>query len=81
MTDTTYTTRFLAYARARGLSPETVMVLEADEERWRGYRMAGFLCWITDRWRAYDEEHGIPRNTPRTGEMHADFDRWLEVGP
>ena|SRR3990167_9693146 len=65
--------RYLAYARAHGLSPEEM--LAQDREAWPGGLMAGYITWINDEWADFDRDNGRPVHNP---EYHARFDGWLQ---
>lgn len=73
--------RFVAYATAHRETPDAM--LEADEVRFPGGRMAGFITWIRQQWHAWATETGHPRardaNWPMSMTDHAAFDAWLAV--
>ncbi|MGH7164997.1 MAG: hypothetical protein ACREIS_05665 [Nitrospiraceae bacterium] len=69
--------RYLAYGRDEhpGLGPDAI--LDADDERWPGGCMTGFMIWIGRRWTEWLKAH--PEADPHilTDENHAAFDEWL----
>lgn len=68
--------RYLAYCRAQGCAaPEAMLAL--DEERYPGGRMAGFMLWIGERWRAWKQAVGLGRDAILGEAEHAAFDRWI----
>ena len=52
---TEYQPRYVAYCKANGNTPEAH--LEADRLRYSGVRMCGFICWMSDRKRAFAAAH------------------------
>lgn len=71
----TYQPRYVAYARAHGLSPDAM--LERDQEAWPGGCMAGFMLWIQERWREWASQRPGGMPDIKTEEHHRDFDAWL----
>ena len=57
--------RFWAYARVHGRTPDAM--LEHDEERWPGGKMAGFTLWIGERW----QEWAVLASHPRANDSYA----------
>ena len=70
-----YQSRYVAYAAAHGRSPGDMLVF--DRERWPGGAMAGFILWITARWREWDANTGH-RGSHGPAE-HKAFDAWLAM--
>lgn len=71
-----YTDRYAAYCRAHFASSAA----EMDERHRRcfpSHRMAGFVAWIGDQWRAWAASAGRPINGSRTAADHVAFDAWL----
>lgn len=70
--------RYLAYCRGEhpGLGPDAA--LEADQGRWIGGCMTGFILWIGERWREWLKAN--PDAIPRflTDKNHKDFTQWLD---
>lgn len=67
--------RFLAYARAHDLDPDEMLALDA--ERYPGGKMAGFIVWIGERWRAWASAVGRRNLEMLSDADHAAFDEWL----
>lgn len=67
--------RYLAYARAHGLTPDAMALL--DEARYPGGRMAGFQVWMSERWADWRLARGRGHDTILSDADHADFDAWL----
>ena len=70
--------RYVAYARAHGCSCEEM--LAADRVRWPGGKMAGFMLWVAEQWRAFSEDTGEKPDSgghwwPAQNEL---FAAWLE---
>lgn len=73
-----YQTRYIAYAKHHGRSPDDQMA--ADELRFKGGCMAGFIAWISQMWAKWWTEAGRDAGLSRTihgPAEHAHFDRWL----
>jgi hypothetical protein len=70
--------RYVAYARAHGNTPEHQSAL--DRERFPGGRMAGFMAWLGEQYRAFTgtelngSYHAVRVWTDRD---HAEVDDWL----
>lgn len=69
--------RYVCYAKAHGRSPDAMF--EADDARYPGGRMAGFMIWIRGQWHEYRTAHGISPNAPVSNEQHDHFNTWLEA--
>ncbi len=52
-----YNPRYVAYARAYRLSPESMMIY--DEKNYPGVCMTGFILWIIKKWAEYKKIHNI----------------------
>ena len=65
----TYQSRFVAYAKAQGVTPEAMAATRFG---------AGFICWINAKWSAFCAEFKRSRDY-HTEQDHADFDAWLEA--
>ena len=53
-----------------------------DTERFPGGKMAGFMCWMSDRLNAWAGHAGLDRNSAAfSATMGADgpFDKWLST--
>jgi hypothetical protein len=72
---TDWNPRFVAYARAHGKSPEAM--LEADRETWSGGKMAGFMLWMSERWREWRSINRRGRDDVLSNEDHASFDAFI----
>lgn len=70
-----YQVRYVAYARHNGREPDEQLV--HDEAAWPGGRMAGFILWISKRWRQWDTKHRQGVNHVRSPVEHAAFSQWL----
>lgn len=71
-----YQPRYLAYCAANGLEPEEM--LGKDRERYPGGYMTGFLLWIPQMWKKWDELTGRgDLSLPKSRKDHRDFTRWL----
>jgi hypothetical protein len=74
-----YTARFTQYARSLGCGPRLATAL--DRERFRGGWGAGFIVWVSQRWREWVVETNHPkardRFHPLFSDDHAAFDAWL----
>lgn len=57
---TEYNPYYFAYAASNGMTPEAM--LEHDECRWPGGRMAGFQIWMSNNWSTWRELNHIPKN-------------------
>lgn len=69
-----YNSRYVAYARAHGRTPDEM--LEADRNSWPGGIMAGYVIWIGKQWTEWSAQN--PGHTgSMTPEDHEAFDRWL----
>lgn len=75
MSDEPVQPRYAAYAAAHGHTP--VQRLAADHKAHPGGPMAGFMIWIRQRWREWDEDHGTTAEHSRTLPEHEAFDAWL----
>ena len=64
--------RYVAFAAEHGRTPEEQT--EADRREYPGGVMAGFICWINERWAEWSKLRG---REARTAYDHEDFDRWL----
>ena len=70
--------RYAAYAASHKLTPEAM--LEHDRGRFPGGHMAGFMIWIREHWRAFDQERGYDHRTHsdmRPDADHDAFSTWL----
>jgi len=72
---TDWNPRFVAYARSHGNSPEAQ--LELDAEQWPGGKMAGFVLWISERWREWRSDNRRGRDDFLSNEDHASFDAFI----
>lgn len=72
--DNKHNTRYLAYCRVHGMSPDAMEV--AERIKYCGRTMTGFLCWINKQWARWAEARGRYA-CERTATDHADFDEWL----
>lgn len=70
-----YQSRYVAYAAAHGMSPEQMLVVDAA--RYPGGRMAGFLIWMGQQWRAWAAANGRDSRASKTAADHASFDAFL----
>lgn len=76
--------RFLAYCLAHGFDDPGAMV-EHEREAWPGGLMAGFVIWMSKRWREWDVGQRGRTIGPahsqypvcRSDAEHAAFDWWL----
>ncbi len=78
MTASPINSRYSAYARAHGMTPDAMFA--ADRMRWRGGSMAGFTISIDGKWRAWCTATGRSRSC-LTDADHAAFDAWLAKVP
>jgi len=74
--------RYVRYARVHGNTPERQ--LEADQERFPGGSMCGFILWMTAAWRTFSASyncHDYSQVTLRLGftECHRLFNEFLSV--
>ena len=69
-----YQSRYLAYCRTHGRTPESM--LEYDRERFPGGFMVGYMLWIQQQWAEWARARG-GRPQCLTQEHHADFDAAL----
>lgn len=70
-----YQPRYIAYAAAHGMSPE--QMLAADAVRYVGGKMAGFMIWTSQQWRAWAKASGRDSRAPKSAADHASFDAFL----
>lgn len=75
--------RYIEYARAHGLSPFRMMLL--DRRRFPGGRMVGFMLWMSARWEEWFKAKGYKRSGPTehllSDEDYKDFDAGLARRP
>lgn len=69
-----YNPRYVAYARAQGMTPDEM--LESDALTYPGGKMTGFILWLNAKWREWDRLNG--RREPHSDADHQLFDAWLE---
>lgn len=67
MARTEYQPRFVAYAKAQGVTPEALAATRFG---------VGFICWINAKWSAFCAEFKRDRGFLSERD-HADFDAWL----
>lgn len=72
-----YQLRYVAYARQQGREPDEQ--LAHDETAWPGGRMAGFIIWISKRWRQWDSERRQGPDHVRSPQEHNEFTVWLHA--
>ena len=51
--ETMYQKRYLAYAKANGLTPENM--LEFDRSKYPGGCMTGYICWVQEKIKAFKD--------------------------
>ena len=72
--------RYLAYCRAHG-HPDPDDMLAADDERWPGGVMTGFILWIAERWAEWSPIRKAEKpdycHEVKTDDDHAAFTAWL----
>lgn len=67
--------RYAAYCALNGgLSPEITM--RRDQEKYPGGVMAGFILWVNEMWREWEETFG--KVEVKGQEHHDHFDAWLQ---
>lgn len=66
---------YIAYAASRNMTCSEVMA--ADEVRWPGGCMVGYICWNRDRWYDFAKETGKSIGYLKTKEVVDEFERWL----
>lgn len=69
-----YQPRYLAYCAAHSTEPDAM--LAADDERWPGGRMCGFILWIASKWNEWYVAIG-KKPAVLGPEEHRQFDEWL----
>lgn len=69
--------RFIAYAKSRGLSPRKCHAADLKEYGSRGASAMPFMLWIGEMWAKFDETFPEYKNQPRNEKCHAHFDAWL----
>lgn len=72
-----WNSRYVAYARAHGRTPDEQV--DADRREWPGGVMAGFMLWISARWSEWRRLTG--RSFPASADDHREFDTWLDSEP
>lgn len=78
MTNSSYTDLYTLYAKAYDNTPDDQMV--ADQEKWPGGRMCGFILWMNAAWRKFDELHDPQRkDVPHTPKERDAFREWLKT--
>lgn len=77
MPESRWSPRFFEYCRAHGKTPEEM--LAADDLRFPGGKMCGFMLWIGARWDEWQRRN--PEVFIKTEEHHNDFDRMLAARP
>ncbi len=66
---------YLAYAAASGLSPEAMLLYDA--ERFPGGKMCGFIGWMRQRWQEWDALNKHGKNHVRFSDEYKKFESWL----
>lgn len=70
--------RYVCYATAHGRSPDGMLVYDA--QRFPGGKMAGFICWIEERWEEWERDRPVHERRPWATlreELRSAFDAWL----
>ena len=68
--------RYEVYARVHGRTYNEMLAY--DETLYPSGKMAGFIIWISERWRAWRILRGIPEHQFLMLRDHVDFDAWLQ---
>ena len=76
MTEPGWNSRYLAYCRSQGRTPEQQR--EWDWQESPGAVMMNFSLWIQDRWWEWRKMRGYPGSQIMTHGDHLAFDKWLE---
>ncbi len=69
--------RYAAYAKSHGHTPDEQRA--ADEIRWPGGRMAGFVRWVSEQLRAFRKAHPEAFGPGQTLHDQDAFTAWLET--
>lgn len=75
MGDKKWNPRYMAYARSHGRGPEDQR--DHDRKAHPGGAAAGYIIWIGQRWREWEQIQGRTPHSPKTEADHAAFDVWL----